>query len=136
VVDPSFRPCAATRDMTFPSALSFSKARRLSRKDEFERVRRCGEVWRGPSLSLAVAAGGNDQTGMRVGIIASRKVGGAVVRNRVRRRVREIIRKHQHRVRSGLWLVVILSARAGRASYMQLEDEWLRLAIRASILAP
>src|SRR3954462_13325195 len=122
--------------MSFPSDLSFSKARRLARKDEFERVRQSGKVWRGPSLSLAVAAGANDREDMRVGIIASRKVGGAVVRNRGRRRVREIIRKHQHQVRSGLWLVVILSARAGRASYMQLEDEWLRLATRASILAP
>ncbi len=87
-------------------------------------------------MTLAVVPAAIEGTNMRAGIIASRKVGGAVVRNRVRRRLREILRKHQHEIRSGLWLVVILSARAGRSSYAHLEDEWLRLATRASILAP
>ncbi|MFL6515990.1 MAG: ribonuclease P protein component [Chthoniobacterales bacterium] len=122
--------------MSVPPALTFPKARRLTRKKEFDRVRQHGEVWRGPTMTLAVVPAAVDSGNMRAGIIASRKVGGAVVRNRVRRRLREILRKHQHRVRSGLWLVVILSARAGRTSHAQLEDEWLRLATRASILAP
>jgi len=70
----------------------------------------------------------------RVGFIASRRLGSAVVRNRVRRRLREIVRKHQHDLRQDLWIVLIAKREAATASYRALEDEWLRLARRASIL--
>ena len=56
-------------------------------------------------------------------------------RNRVRRRLREIVRKHQHEILKGKWIVTIARASAAKASYEQLEGEWLRLAKRASILA-
>ncbi|HZJ39148.1 MAG TPA: ribonuclease P protein component, partial [Chthoniobacterales bacterium] len=62
--------------------------------------------------------------------------GGAVVRNRVRRRLRDIVRTQQTRLRSGIWLVVVARPYAANATYQQLRDEWLRLAERASILAP
>jgi ribonuclease P protein component len=70
-----------------------------------------------------------------VGFITGRRLGGAVVRNRVRRRLREIVRKHQHDLRDDFWIVVIARPNATEASYRALEDEWLRLAKRASILA-
>lgn len=70
----------------------------------------------------------------RAGIITSRRLGGAVVRHRVRRRLREIVRRHQHRVRDGLWLVLIAKTDAAAADFGTLEAEWLRLAERASIL--
>ncbi len=70
------------------------------------------------------------------GFVTSKRVGGAVVRNRVRRRLREIVRRHQHALRRGIWLVVIARPPAARATYRALEDEWLRLAKRAFILAP
>ena len=58
-----------------------------------------------------------------------------MVRNRVRRRLREIVRHHQHEILGGTWIVTIARAKAARVTYRQLEDEWLRLAKRASILA-
>ena len=73
---------------------------------------------------------------LRVGFVTSRRVGGAVVRNRVRRRLREIVRRHQHEVMAGLWLVVVARPAAARASSAALGEEWLRLARRASILRP
>jgi ribonuclease P protein component len=54
----------------------------------------------------------------------------------VRRRLREIVRQHQNRIVDGTWIVTIASARAARVTYRALEAEWLRLATRASILAP
>ena len=72
----------------------------------------------------------------RAGFVTSRRLGGAVVRNRVRRRLREIVRRHQLNLRGCFWMVLIARADAARASYQTLEDEWLRLAKRASILAP
>lgn len=89
---------------------------------------------RGSLISFGVLSIGAGK--MRAGFITSRKIGGAVVRNRVRRRLREIARRHQHKIVDGTWLVIITSPRAARASYTALEAEWLRLAERASILAP
>jgi ribonuclease P protein component len=71
----------------------------------------------------------------RAGFVTSRRLGSAVVRNRLRRCLREIVRAHQHDLRQDFWIVVIARRDAANASYHALEDEWLRLAKRASILA-
>lgn len=70
----------------------------------------------------------------RVGFVTSRQVGPAVVRNRVRRRLREIVRQRQQELREGFWIVLVARRDAAIASYDELEHEWLRLATRASIL--
>lgn len=57
-----------------------------------------------------------------------------MARNRVRRRLREIVRRHQHELRAGFWFVLIARTEAATANYRALEHEWLRLARRASIL--
>lgn len=116
-------------------ALSFPKTRRLARAEEFDRVKREGLVQRGKFLILGVLPVENAGP-FRAGFVTSRRVGGAVVRNLVRRRLREIVRRHQHAVRQNLWIVLIARAEATRSDYHALEDEWLRLAKRASILAP
>jgi ribonuclease P protein component len=114
-------------------SFSFAKARRLTRAPEFERVRREGLVRRGKLLMLSATI--VESSGLcRVGFITSRRVGSAVVRNRVRRRLREIVRRHQHDLRQDLWIVLIARRDAATASYRALEDEWLLLARRASIL--
>jgi ribonuclease P protein component len=70
----------------------------------------------------------------RVGFVTSRRLGSAVVRNRLRRRLREIVRQHQNDLRDDFWIVLIARRDAANAGYCALEDEWLRLAKRASIL--
>jgi ribonuclease P protein component len=115
------------------TSFSFSKARRLTRASEYERVKRDGLVRRGKLLMLSTAAVENSGLS-RVGFITSRQLGSAVVRNRVRRRLREIVRRHQHDLRQDFWIVLVARRDAVTASYHALEDEWLRLARRASIL--
>ena len=119
--------------MAQPTSFSFPKARRLTRASEYERVKREGLVRRGKLLTLNAAVVDNSGP-CRVGFITSRRLGSAVVRNRVRRRLREIVRQHQHDLRQALWIVLIAKRDAAGASYRALEDEWLRLARRASIL--
>ncbi len=119
--------------MAAAGTLSFPKSGRLMRAPDFENVKRNGSARRGKLLTLSILPVENVAP-FRVGFVTSRRVGGAVVRNRVRRRLREIVRRHQHDLRKGLWMVVVAREDAARASYRALEDEWLRLARRASIL--
>jgi ribonuclease P protein component len=116
-------------------SLVFPKARRLTRSAEFARVRTEGRAQRGGLLVLGLLETGNEEP-FRAGFVTSKRVGGAVVRNRVRRRLREVVRRHQHELRAGLWMVVIARPAAARATYRALEDERLRLVKRAFILAP
>jgi ribonuclease P protein component len=114
-------------------SLSFPKSRRLTRASEYERVKRDGSARGGKLLTLSVVAAENSDR-CRVGFVTSRRLGGAVVRNRVRRRLREIVRQHQHHLREGFWIVLVARKDAATADYRALEHEWLRLATRASIL--
>ena len=70
----------------------------------------------------------------RIGIVTSRRVGGAVSRNRVRRRLREIVRLAQRDIMRGLWLVLIARPAAAAAEFSALREDWTRLARRSSIL--
>jgi ribonuclease P protein component len=123
----------STANMKRVSSLSLPKQRRLTRTSEFGRVKRDGLVRRGKLLMLSTAAVENSGLS-RVGFITSRRLGSAVLRNRVRRRLREIVRRHQHDLRHDFWIVLVARRDAATASYRALEDEWLRLARRASIL--
>jgi ribonuclease P protein component len=115
--------------------LSFSKTKRLVRPVEFGRVKSEGITHRGRTLVLGVLVM-EDEKSFRVGFVTSKRLGGAVVRNRVRRRLRDVVRTQQGRLREGFWFVVVARPAAARASYRALKDEWLHLAERASILAP
>ncbi len=71
---------------------------RLQRRDDFLRVAGRGRKWVTPGLILQVASmdlaiAGFDEKGVRVGFTASRRVGNAVERNRVRRRLRAAVRE-------------------------------------------
>jgi ribonuclease P protein component len=114
-------------------SFSFPKARRLTNRSEYERVKRNGITQRGKFLMLNVMPAENSGP-WRAGFVTSGRLGGAVVRNRVRRRLREIVRRNQHELRQGFWFVIIARYEAATATYHALEDEWLRLARRASIL--
>jgi ribonuclease P protein component len=115
--------------------LLFPKTRRLTLTSQFARVRTEGQNVRGRLLILGFLR--TERTELcRAGFVTSKRIGGAVVRNRVRRRLRDVVRTQQGRLREGFWFVVIARPAAAHASYHALKDEWLRLAERASILAP
>ena len=72
----------------------------------------------------------------RLGLTVGTKVGKAVVRNRVRRRLREIYRLHEGEFRQGWDLVVVARSRAAEASYGELEAQLMRAAGKLSLLIP
>ena len=107
---------------------TFSKRERLQRGYEFRRVYELGRKVGGPLVVLYVLeappAGGRGPTSVlperiathRVGIVASRRVGDAVRRNRAKRLLREAFRLQQHRLKENIELVLVArSALVGRS---------------------
>ena len=71
-----------------------------------------------------------------VGITVSKKLGHAVVRNRVRRRLREVYRLNEDRFAPGWDIVVVARSRCIDASFKKLTHAYLSLAEKAGILKP
>ena len=83
---------------------------------------------------LVLYAKSNRSAANRVGITVSKKLGGAVVRNRVRRRLREVYRLNEDRFLPGFDIVVVARSRAVSASFADLQEGYLALAQKAGIL--
>lgn len=108
---------------------------RLTRSHEFAAVRKDGRRAHGRFLVLAVAPIAESPSAeSKLGVIASRRVGGAVVRNRLRRRCKELHRLSRPLLPPGLGIVLTIKKEASGASFEELQTEWLRLARKLSIL--
>ena len=70
----------------------------------------------------------------RVGITVGKKLGHAVVRNRVRRRLREVYRLNEDKFQSSWDIVVVARTRAVYADFAQLVDAYMTAAQKAGIL--
>lgn len=83
---------------------------------------------------LVVYCRRNGQPVSRLGFTVSTKLGHAVVRNRIRRRLREIYRLNEGRFRTGFDIVVVARSRAVTAEYAELEKAYLSLADKLGLL--
>ena len=70
----------------------------------------------------------------RVGYTVSKKLGHAVVRNRTRRRLREVYRLNEEKFTPGWDMVVVARTRAVDAPFEKLTASFLRLAEKAGLL--
>lgn len=95
----------------------------LKNNHEFRRLYSKGQSAALPTL--VVYARRTKRAQNRVGYTVSVKLGHAVVRNRVRRRLREIYRLHESEIRCGYDLVVVARARSVKAEFGQLEKDYL-----------
>lgn len=105
-----------------------AKANRVTRAADYRRIVRTGRRRRG-ALVLAYARPGDEAGPLRMGVIVAKNVGGAVVRNRVRRRIKAIGWQLAHEVR-GLDVVVRALPPAAVAPFADLERE-VGAAVRA-----
>jgi len=101
----------------------FRPARRIRRKSEFQRVFEAGQRVHGRFLTLIAAP---NQTGTaRLGIVASRKLGDAVQRNRAKRLIREVFRRTVRPADGpAIDLVVIPRRELFDAAYVTLENDF------------
>lgn len=113
--------------------LRFPKTSRLLNSRDFRKVREKGKSSQGRLLRLGVLKE-SDPKPTRIGLVTSKRVGGAVDRNKTRRRLREMIRAVLPSIAPGLDIVVVAKSSAASASFDELRAEWLLLARRLSIL--
>ena len=101
---------------------SFKKTERLAKRPEFEKVMNEGKKKRVGRLCIIFSIP-NGLGRKRLGIIASKKVGNAVARNLVKRRIRETFRHIKHRMEPALDIVVISSKEMVTLPYRVIEKE-------------
>ncbi|MCR5826172.1 MAG: ribonuclease P protein component [Oscillospiraceae bacterium] len=107
------------------------RATTLKENYEFRRVYNKGKS--GVSPFLVVYARPNRGARSRLGVTVSAKLGHAVARNRVRRRLREIYRLAQPRLKQGYDVVLVARGRAMRCSYQELEQAFARCCERLKL---
>lgn len=116
------KAASASRPDPPPADRAFPRAVRLLARRQFLHVYERGV--RSPGPSLVVFAAPNGLAWSRLGLTVSRKFGGAVERNRMKRRLREIFRVHRTALPGGLDLVVNVRQGAARTPFGTLEAEF------------
>lgn len=105
---------------------------RLLKKRDFDRLFAAGRrVSRGPLRLVYLRRG---VTGLRCGTVTGRRVGGAVERNRLRRRLRELYRLHRHHLVRPLHFAILGQQGAGRLGWDELRELVLGLWREAGLL--
>lgn len=110
--------------MSSVTDLRFRPSLRLRKRADFDRVYKGGGRHSSANLMvifLAAASGGP-----RVGFTAGKALGGAVIRNRIRRRLREAVRRHLRELKTPADVVFHPRKSALRAEFSQLEAEVTR----------
>ena len=107
---------------------------RLTRSEDFKRVRRSGKSYAHPLLVLIVQAANEGQ--LRVGVTASRTVGTAVKRNRAKRLLREAVRTVLPTLPSGRDILLVARPPLLSCNMFEVRDALLTLLRRAGLVAP
>ncbi len=103
----------------------------LRRRADFEAIGRRGTARSTPLLVLRSLR--TERTETRIGLSTPRTLGGAVQRNRVRRRLRELVRTRLERISPGWDLLLIARPAAGTATHAELEAAIDALLARSGI---
>jgi ribonuclease P protein component len=99
----------------------------LRNSQQFRRVYDQGYRVHTPFFSAFILRNEGDE--LRYGITATRKIGGAVVRNRCKRRLREVVRRYQFNASyfGGFDLVLNVKAGLSKADFKQLQESFSRV---------
>ena len=104
----------------------------LKENHEFRRLYQKGKSAVGGGMVLYCRKNRLDHN--RLGLTASTKLGHAVVRNRARRRLREVYRLHLGELAVGWDIILVARSRTVTASWKELNDTFLRLCRKLDLL--
>ena len=110
-------------DLSAQAAEKFPRFVRIVRSSDYQTLYKKGHKVH--SSNFVLFSRGNSLGYSRMGITASRKVGGAVVRNRVKRLFREIFRRSLNQIQCRLDIVVNAKSGCGGVRYEDLRTEFL-----------
>ena len=103
----------------------FPRSARLVRRGEFDAVYRAGR--RRSSALFTVFFRANQLPQSRFGFSIKKALGGAVIRNRIRRRIREIVRGNRREIAAGWDIVIHPKGTVTQAALTALAADLLRL---------
>lgn len=105
---------------------------RLRRAEDFQYVRQVGRSYHSRLLHINLASNGLGAN--RYGVITSKRLGNAVMRNRVRRRLREVLRSLDPHLESGFDIVVVARPAIVAQPFEQVQRNVSRLLRQAGLL--
>jgi ribonuclease P protein component len=107
------------------SGQKYPREARLVQKAQFDAVYRAGKRRSSSHFTAFVKA--NDLPQSRFGFSIKKALGGAVVRNRIRRRLREIARLHREEIPAGWDIVIHPKSSVAKTPFEALTADFLRL---------
>lgn len=110
----------------------FKKINRLKSKKSFQLVYAKGRTVVDAMSVFYIHPQENDN--VQIGLAVGKKLGCAVIRNRVKRLMREVFRIHQAELKKGYHIVWMARRKLTKADYKTFERVFLRLAKRAALL--
>ncbi len=118
----------------FKPSFSFPKDNHLTRQRDFKTVYEHGKWFRGKFMSIIIFVPTEGNL-LKAGYSVRKKIyKRAVDRNRIKRRLREIIRLHKSELSENLWLIFHARSNTLKASYKELNKDFKILCKKADIL--
>jgi len=110
-----------------------SRNQRLTRATLFKEAYAQRRRYVGRTMILWLRRG--EDAALRLGVVASRKTGNAVARNRAKRRLREVFRLNRHRFHGNVDIILIARRAILQATWKDLEQDLLSLADGAGLFS-
>ena len=109
-----------------------SKVNRLKKRYQFNYVYKNGTHFSSSALVLYVTSSRTKD--IKVGFAVTKKIGKAVVRNAVRRRLREIVQKHLPKLKQNYNIILVAKDNVSVFSFEELEKQFFNLITKAELL--
>ena len=109
-----------------------NKKHRLRKNDDFKKVYKKGKNYWNRNLILYIMKNGLDYT--RIGFSVTKKIGNSVVRNKIRRRMKEICRQNLNNIGKGYDIIFIPKKNVVDITYRDLKSAMLHILKKSNIL--